>query len=249
MKRTALTTTEILALVGIALFLLVGITVALLIPEPSQHGGSRKNLDRCANNLKMLAIAFHNYHDTYMAFPAPYTVDENGNMMHSWRTAILPFIEQAALYDNIRRDEPWDSPHNSQFHHIDIPEFRCPEADLDDLCCYSVIVGPDTPFTGPNVWNGMATITDGTSNTLLLVERKTPLKCWMDPRGEITQAAAEIGINKTLDGIGSRHGTPPESGANSARCDGSVHFLSETIDPAILRALITARGGEWGGGP
>ncbi len=44
----------------------------------------------CSNNMKQIALALHNYHDTYRTFPA-YTVDGNGQPLHSWRTLILPF--------------------------------------------------------------------------------------------------------------------------------------------------------------
>jgi hypothetical protein len=42
---------------------------------------------------KMIALALHNYHDVYAAFPPAYTVDENGQRLHSWRTLILPWLE------------------------------------------------------------------------------------------------------------------------------------------------------------
>jgi prepilin-type processing-associated H-X9-DG protein len=81
-------------------------------------------------------------------------------------------------------------------------------------------------------------ITDGTSNTIAFVERKTPV-CWMSPE-DVTFEDAEQGVNKIPTGIGSEHA----GGANSAFCDGSVRFLSNTIDKKILRALLTIAGGE-----
>ena len=46
------------------------------------------------------------------AFPAAYVADENGRPMHSWRVALLPFLEQSDLYSQYNFNEPWDSPEN-----------------------------------------------------------------------------------------------------------------------------------------
>ncbi|MCA9202318.1 MAG: DUF1559 domain-containing protein, partial [Planctomycetales bacterium] len=57
----------------------------------------------CSNNLKQLALACHNYHDTYKKFP-PTTYDGQYNVNSrgfSWITKVLPFIEQQPLYDQI----------------------------------------------------------------------------------------------------------------------------------------------------
>lgn len=56
-------------------------------------------------------IAMHNYHDTYNHFPEPASRDDDGNPLLSWRVAVLPFIEQQALYEKFRLDEPWNSEH------------------------------------------------------------------------------------------------------------------------------------------
>jgi hypothetical protein len=67
-----------------------------------------------ANNLKRLMLAMHNYHDTYNHFP-PAVIrgkDGQGGPPHSWRVALLPFLDQQALYNEYRFDEPWDSEHN-----------------------------------------------------------------------------------------------------------------------------------------
>ena len=64
-----------------------------------------------SNNLKQLALGIHNFHSAYRKLPAART-DENGQPLLSWRVAILPFIEQQALYEQFHLDEPWDSEHN-----------------------------------------------------------------------------------------------------------------------------------------
>ncbi len=75
--------------------------------------GERKLRIDSINNLKQIALAFHNYHDTYDGLPADITDDE-GRPLLSWRVAILPYIEQGHLYNQFKLDESWDSPNNKK---------------------------------------------------------------------------------------------------------------------------------------
>ena len=86
-------------------------------------------------------------------------------------------------------------------------------------------------------------IADGTSNTLAIVERKTPVN-WMDPTQEITQEEAEKGINTTESGLGGPHAAGKIFGMNTCFFDGSTRVIGENIKPEILRAIITRNGGE-----
>ena len=61
-----------------------------------------------SHHLKQIGLAAHNYHDTYAQFPA-FSKSEKGRPLLSWRVMVLPFLEQAALYNEFHLDEPWDS--------------------------------------------------------------------------------------------------------------------------------------------
>ena len=200
---------------------------------------------QCTNYIKQITLAMHNYHDANKQLPPAYTVDKDKKPLHSWRVLLLPYIEQMGLYEKIRLDEPWDSEWNKQFHNQCPPGYQCPQAASKDpnikkngLTTYSTIVGKDAYPDGGKRYE-FSMITDGTSNTVAVVERSTPV-CWMDPTSEITQEVAEKGINKEKDGIGSVH----PGGVNAGLFDGSVRFISETIDLKQLKALITRSGGE-----
>lgn len=74
---------------------------------------TKKDHEIAVNKLKQFGLACQNYHDTNDALPGN-IADKDGKPLLSWRIAILPFIEQQALYEQFKRDEPWDSEHNKK---------------------------------------------------------------------------------------------------------------------------------------
>jgi hypothetical protein len=60
----------------------------------------------------MVMLAMHNYHAAYNRLPGPAIMSADGKPLLSWRVALLPFLEEQALYEQFRLDEPWDSEHN-----------------------------------------------------------------------------------------------------------------------------------------
>jgi hypothetical protein len=68
---------------------------------------------RDQNNLKQLGLACHNYLSATNHFPRNIT-DKDGKLLLSWRVAILPYIEEEALYKQFKLDEPWDSEQNKK---------------------------------------------------------------------------------------------------------------------------------------
>lgn len=215
-----------------------GLLVALLLPAVSAAREAARRM-QCSNNLKQIALAMHNYHDVHKCFPPAFTVDEDGNKLHSWRTVILPYMEQSALYEQIRLDEPWDSEHNRQFAETVIPAYQCPSSGAEGATTnYMVIVGEHTIFPGAE-GRSIAKIVDGTSNTLLVVEVSGQEVPWMAPV-DLDHETLQLAINQAESGMGSEH----PGGMNAAFADGSVQFLADAIDPDMLRRLITCDDGE-----
>src|SRR5690606_17767117 len=75
-----------------------GILVALLLPAVQSARETARRV-QCANNLKQIGLAMHNYMDVNGAFPPAYLADSDGKPMHSWRVLILPYMEHRSLYD------------------------------------------------------------------------------------------------------------------------------------------------------
>ena len=220
----------------ISLFLLF--PAVLLASEPVASEPQSCNI-----KMRTLVLAFHKYADTNneLRFPPPFTVNVDNKPLHSWRVLILPFIGQEELYKAIRLEEPWNSEHNKQFHDKMPEAFRCPASTLGNPnrdTTYCMVVGKDVIGVPDGKGTTVPQITDGTSHTILLVERKTPV-CWMEPT-DVLQEHAYLGINKHKFGIGSEHAW----GIVATLADGSNHFLKEGIGLNMLKSLLTKAGVE-----
>jgi prepilin-type N-terminal cleavage/methylation domain-containing protein len=100
-SRVGFTLVELLVVIAI-----IGILVALLLPAV-QAAREAARRSECTNNLKQIGVALHNYHDTHKMFPPgwiPQTGMPGGGSGYAWGwgTAILPFMEQASLPDQIQ---------------------------------------------------------------------------------------------------------------------------------------------------
>jgi hypothetical protein len=197
---------------------------------------------RCTTNLRQIAGALELYHQKYGSYPPAYVADAKGKPMHSWRTLILPYLGQSAVYDRYRFDEPWDGPHNRQLHSIAIPWYTCPAASPGSAgtsTSYVAVVGPQTAWPGAKATK-QAQFTDGFAQTLLVVEVQNSGIHWSEPR-DLDFAQMPLAINaKSGKGISSSHpGT-----AHACTVDKDVVILRETLPPDVIRALLTIAGGE-----
>ncbi len=213
-----------------------GVMVALLLPAVQAAREAARRME-CSNNLKQIALAMHNYHDVHKCLPAGYISDADGRPMHSWRVALLPYLERQDLYEQYNFDEPWDSPNNMRVAEQMPDVFRCSSSPLSgpgaNTTHYVVVLGDKTQqglesAFGGDRWTRFRDVKDGTSNTLMVVEAKTPVP-WTQPDADPKFAQVMAG-----GVIGSYH----PGGENFAMMDGSVQFLSQAVDPDTMRMLI-----------
>ena len=230
----------VLAVAAVAVLVCGGI-VALFLPA---LGGANVAARRsqCVNNLKQIGLAMHNYHDTYKCFPPAVITDKDGQPMRSWRIAVLPFMESTPLCDQYDFDEPWDAPSNRALHGARPLAYVCPSDSPTGPfdTSYVMIVGKGTLGGVPNEAVRFPDITDGTANTILAIEVAQSGINWLEPRDmTVDEAVAYI----TDPGAsGGRHAHP--GGVNVLFADGSVRFLSESLDPQTLRLLMTRDDGQ-----
>lgn len=207
---------------------------------------------QCQINMKQLVLAMHCYHDNFDTLPPPFTTDENGQRLHSWRTLLLPYLDQQEFYGQLRMDEPWNSQHNREISvsfasHL----YHCPGNHKTDNewitdTSYLAIIGPDSAWRDDAVIS-FCDIVDGTSNTLAIVEVADSGIHWMEPRdlyvGQMTMTVNAV----RGQGISSYHGSEDRTAHTGdsivGLIDGSVRSLPSSISSDLLQQLITAEDG------
>lgn len=189
----------------------------------------------CRENLLRIVITMLLYEKQHGTLPPAYSVDDQGNPLHSWRVLILPYLGYDKLYSQIRLDEPWDSVHNQQFHTADVPVYQCPSMALaPGMTEYAVVEGPTCPFNGSEP-RRLDEFGEHSANMILVVERVNAA-CWMDPTQEVPFADAILGINipGATTGLGSHHDRIMHVGLRS----GAARAISDSIDREILAELL-----------
>jgi hypothetical protein len=206
-----------------------------------------------ANNLKQIMLAVHAFHDTYKRLPPAALCDpQTGKPVLSWRVALLPYLEQANLYQQFKLNEPWDGPNNRKLLER-IPPVYAPvgvKAEKPYLTFYRAFV--PGKGTGATAWSTQvtrqppfgafggripATIPDGTSNTIGVVEAGEAVP-WTRPEPLVYNEKGPL----------PKLGGHFKDGFLVGMMDGSVQFISRRAlaDPAAvqdLRYMITAADG------
>ena len=215
------------------------ILIGLLIPAVQRVRDAAARL-QSANNLKQIALAMHNYNVANGTFPPAAVCDANGKPLLSWRVAILPYIAQGSLYNQFKLDEPWDGPNNSKLLAIMPKTYLLPDdtTAAPGYTHYRVFVSKDpNAAIGPafEMCQGfrLTGFTDGTSNTILVVEAGQAVP-WTKPDELVYDP------NSPLPPLGGRF----SSGFQAALADGSIKFIPTSMSEQTLRAAITRNGGE-----
>ncbi len=212
----------------------IGVLVALLLPAVQAAREAARRMS-ASNNLKQIAVAMHNYHDTYGKLPPQATYDDQGKPLLSWRVHLLPFVEQSELYDQFHLDEPWNSEHNAGLiEHIPMV-YRNPSSSAEpQMANFLVPTGEGSIFANKE-GTGFRDILDGTSNTIMVVEADdSAAVIWTKP-----DDLAYVN-EQPLRGLGSAH----PGGFQVSLADGSVRFISNTIDQDVLLRLFQMADGK-----
>jgi hypothetical protein len=245
-----------------------------IIPRPAAEGRAPDLAHesaaraRSVNHLRQIGLALHNFHANYDQFPPAVIQGPDGKPWHSWRVLLLPYLEQIAVYNQYRFDEPWDGPNNIKLLDRMPDVFRDPiHGDAPTrFTHYAALVGEATAFPpsgailrhanapvplplgrGSAGSTGLRDMTDGSSNTIVVApvapDRQIP---WTKPE--------DIAVGSGLPGLGrpggiaapylARVGPDGHRAAPVLFADGAVRALTDTIDPEVLAALATRAGGE-----
>ena len=287
-NRGAFTLIELLVALAI-----IAVLIGLLLPavQKVREAAARAT---CANNVKQLGLALHNYESASGQLPSGTYAksSQNGKPYTGWTLAVLPYLEQQPLFDQsmaafAAQPIPFNSAHLPVFKTV-VKAFVCAaddrvaEAHIPD---HDIVPVALTSYVGcsgfaPRPNSGVlfaesrvrfTDITDGTSVTLLVGERPPPnsfrLGWWYAGSGVDNDGTAGLTLNVSEKSYpyfafssppGPYHfsaGRPDREwdafhywsrhpgGAYFVFCDGSVRFLSYSVDE-VLAPLATRAGGE-----
>jgi hypothetical protein len=236
-------TIVILVLAGVGGIALCGCAGMILLLVPAvQQARTAARTTMSKNNLKQIGLAMHNYHDVHLQLPPGGVYAADGTPHHSWQTMILPFVDQAALYNQIDFHRPWTDPANQHLFRVTLPVFVHPE-QMQTLNAEGYGVSHyagNKHMLFENSSLKIRDITDGTANTMLAGQVAGGFKPWGDPSNVRDPADGVHGDTATTYGTGvATHRT-----FQVLLTDGSVREVSTTISPDVMKAIATPAGGE-----
>jgi prepilin-type N-terminal cleavage/methylation domain-containing protein/prepilin-type processing-associated H-X9-DG protein len=132
-RRTGFTLIELLVVIAI-----IAVLIALLLPAVQQAREAARRT-QCRNNLKQIGLALHNYHDAHLTFPSGWIgvtagvpTPHDGSNGAGWGTMILPYVDQANLYNLFNSHVNIENPLNDAFRLTPLSMFRCPSDSQPD---------------------------------------------------------------------------------------------------------------------
>ena len=213
---------------------IIGILIALLLPAVQSARAAARRVSS-SNNMKQIGLAMHMYHDTQRRLPARAVFDENGKPLLSWRVLLLPYLNNEALFKEFHLDEPWDSEHNRPLIARMPAVYQSPNSAAEaGKTVYLAPVGEGTLFEGRE-GKHFADVKDGTASTIMLLEAD-------DSNAVVWTKPDDWPYNPDQPFAGLGHLQP--HGFNVVFCDGSDHFITNTLDMEVFKRLLTIADGE-----
>ena len=193
---------------------IIAVLIALLLPAVQQAREAARR-SQCKNNLKQLGLALHNYHDSVNGFPVGI---QNGVTAANWRVMILPYIDQAPLYNKLNFNVSAGASfagngygNNTILASLMVPVYKCPSSTLSSNAPvtnntslgqthdYEGIMGANPDPAGRSVGSSSNYGGFYTNNGLLLVNQLTRIRDCTDGTSNTIIVGEQSGVIANQD--------------------------------------------------
>jgi hypothetical protein len=190
-------------------------------------------------SLHELYYAIADYSAANKHYPPTYVADTDGKPLRSWQAELLPYLNRDDLYQQMRKDEPWNSPHNARLFDVDIAAYVRPDAkhaDDDHSTNYLAIIGPGTIWRADGAL-AEADIAENRSNTIIAIETADSGKHWAEP---VAIAVDEV-LKNMKSGAGPRIAARDRNVVFVLTADGQIHFLPTKMSLNSWRKVLEGK--------
>ena len=210
----------------------------LIVPAVFQAREAARR-SQSKNNLKQIGLAISNYYDGHKVLPPGGIFDAKETPFFSWLVSIMPYMDASPRYNAIDFNVPWNDARNEGVFRRPYPYYLNPSiaqsVDSQGFVLSHYAANKNVMFANSSM--SPAEITDGLAQTILAGEIAEGFRPYAQP-GNWRDPA--VGINAGRDSFG----RPSGDGVCVLMADGSVRWLTNSIDRHVLRALSTPAGGE-----
>jgi prepilin-type N-terminal cleavage/methylation domain-containing protein len=240
-RRKAFTLIELLVVIAI-----IAVLIALLLPAVQQAREAARRT-QCKNNMKQLGLAMYNYESSYGQFPIPSLWNAtvvsatviNPNWATSWGQQLLPFLDQASLYNSFDTVNPFwvAGSNNAKLIGTQLAAFKCPSVPdfADPGHIWDTAPPRGNNSTGGNPSSKYTIPSEGRSDYIVLTDVRAPLYYVLnDVDGGTASTASRHGF--FFQGDANAAGVVSDTSGSAAAL---TYYAKGSIDASPTLAKVT----------